>query len=140
MITRADGTQFFVHPGHSNRKIRVWTLDGHDPPIDPPKKGMGYSEGPGTFRGFLTTQQNKQLSFDPRKEPQEPQWRSQQMGPDAEAKTEPVENTGSSVEAEHAAAKKRAVAPEHREPAERTKEEESTEAGSSTVADLSSMD
>ena len=94
---------------------------------------MGYSEGPGTFRGFLTTQQDKQLRFDPMKEPQ---WRSQQMGPDAEAKTEPVENTGSSVEAVEPEHRE----PEHREPAERTKEEESTEAGSSTVTDLSNMD
>ena len=128
-----------MQPNYNTRKIRVWTVaDGHVPPVAPPKKGMGYSEGPGTFRGFLTTPRDKQLSFDPRKDPLEPQWRRQLSLPlpDAEAKTEPVENTGSSVEAVEPEHRE----PEHREPAERTKEEESTEAGSSTVTDLSNMD
>ena len=40
LITRKDGTQFFMHPDHKTRKIRVWTVaDGHVPPVAPPRRG-----------------------------------------------------------------------------------------------------
>ena len=68
-LTRPDGTGLRLHPQWSKRKVFVYPLDGHPNPVEPPRKGLGKTDGKGSFQRYLTLDLVKVLSFDAKKEP-----------------------------------------------------------------------
>ena len=53
VVTQKNGTQTRVHPSQKKKKGGVeWASMGDAPPSQPPRAGLGKSDGPGTFRSF----------------------------------------------------------------------------------------
>ena len=48
VVSRSDGSAVRLHPSWSNRRVKVFPVEGHELPVVP--QGLGKSEGPGTFR------------------------------------------------------------------------------------------
>ena len=70
VVSRSDGTALRLHPTWSNRKVQVFPVMGHDLPVMP--KGLGKSEGPGTFRRYLQQDMVKEVRFDAAKDLKQP--------------------------------------------------------------------
>ena len=61
VIWRADGSHLHMHPGWNS--LQIGCHEGAAPPAQVPAKGVGKSDGPGTFRRVVTEQYPKKLRF-----------------------------------------------------------------------------
>ena len=52
LLLRDDGSGIRLHPEWSSTKFRVCEVDPHSDPVPPPGKGLGKSDGPGTFARY----------------------------------------------------------------------------------------
>ena len=85
VIYRDDGSRIRLHPQWSTMKVETYTAAGHDEPVQPPAKGLGQSDGPGTFKYYKDTGCQMMLRFDASKVPP----RGTQANPKAVAKVKP---------------------------------------------------
>ena len=69
-MSRSDGTALRLHPSWSNRRVKVFLVEGHELPVMP--KGLGKSEGLGTFRRYLQQDMVKEVRFDAAKDLKQP--------------------------------------------------------------------
>ena len=81
VVQREDGTAMRLHPSWSMRKVEVFEAEGHVNAIAPPRRGLGRSDGPGTYKHFKTLATRNTLRFDHTKRPSivmafAPQWRT----------------------------------------------------------------
>ena len=60
-IERSDGSFIYLEPGWQGVKIDAW--EGAPPLVEPPRRGPGRSEGPGTFTRFERLQKNTDIRF-----------------------------------------------------------------------------
>ena len=72
LIVRDDGSRIRLHPNYKNTKVDVIESEGHSPALELPRRGVGASDGPGTFAYYKQVGVLKTLQFDPnkRKRPQ----------------------------------------------------------------------
>ena len=64
---RDDGTGIRVHPNWSNSKIETYNMVGHRDPVEPPMRGLGKSDGPGTYKHYKDLGNQRTLHFDCKK-------------------------------------------------------------------------
>ena len=69
VVQREDGTAMRIHPSWSTRKVEVFEAEGHVNEIAPPRRGLGRSDGPGTYKHFKTLATRNTLRFDHTKKP-----------------------------------------------------------------------
>ena len=69
VLIRDDSTGIRLHPSWGTTKVTTFELGGHTAPVEPPAKGLGKSDGPGTFQKYVKTGQTGLLRFDPAKKP-----------------------------------------------------------------------
>ena len=70
VVSRSDGTALRLHPSWSNRRVKVFPVEGHELPVIP--MGLGQSEGAGTFRRYLQQDMVKEVRFDSAKDLKRP--------------------------------------------------------------------
>ena len=70
VVFPSDGTALRLHPSWTNRRVKVFPVEGHELPVVP--KGLGKSEGPGTFRRYEKQDMVKELRFDAAKDFKQP--------------------------------------------------------------------
>ena len=51
VVSRSDGSAVRLHPSWSNRRVKVFPVEGHELLVIP--MGLGQSEGAGTFRRYV---------------------------------------------------------------------------------------
>ena len=51
VVERPDGTKWRFHPNQTKNRVEVASMD--EPPAQPPSRGRGLSDGPGTYRSLL---------------------------------------------------------------------------------------
>ena len=65
VILRADGTATRLHPDWAKTYIETFAPQGYEDPVMEPAKGLGKSDGPGTYRWYKEVIGNmKYLRFD----------------------------------------------------------------------------
>ena len=64
ILVRSDGSAVRLHPDWNKPKIPTFAVQGHDEPVEIPLKGLGKSDGKGTFRRYRTLGQEETLRFD----------------------------------------------------------------------------
>ena len=70
VIKRTDGTKIRLHPQWKGTDIQVFEpAEGTPEMVPAPAKGIGESDGPGTFQRFERAQTTGWLKFDPKKQP-----------------------------------------------------------------------
>jgi len=69
VIWRDDGTGIRLHPQWSTPKVETYEVDGHAPDVEIPWKGLGQSNGPGTYRSYVDSGNAHTIRFDPAKKP-----------------------------------------------------------------------
>ena len=60
ILRRSDGTAVRLHPEWSTHNIRTFAVEGHEE-TQIPRKGLGMSDGPGTYKHFKTVGQERKL-------------------------------------------------------------------------------
>jgi hypothetical protein len=63
VIHRSDGTGIRLHPNWSNTKVMTFEVAGHAAPVQPPRGGLGGTDGPGTFRRYREIANQQTLRF-----------------------------------------------------------------------------
>ena len=63
ILRRSDGTVVRLHPELSNPKIPTFAVEGHTEPVEIPRKGLGKSDGKGTFKYNKQVGQQETLRF-----------------------------------------------------------------------------
>ena len=77
LLLRDDGSGIRLHPEWSSTKFRVYELDPRSDPVPPPGKGLGKSDGPGTFARYKGVGVQTQGRFDASKGSHlPPRWRT----------------------------------------------------------------
>ena len=74
VLNRDDGTGIRLHPQWSDRSLETIELGGHAEPIEIPRKGLGKSDGRGTFKKFKALGMTGSVRFDPSKLPKGGKW------------------------------------------------------------------
>ena len=69
VLTRNDGSGIRLHPVWDQNKVESYRFDGHPEPVEPPRKGPGTTNGPGTYKMYKELAIDKMLRFDPYKRP-----------------------------------------------------------------------
>ena len=68
VLIRADGTGIRLHPQWSTTKIDTYPIQGYLEPVEPPSRGLGRSDGRGTYHWYKEVVGNsKTLRFDAKK-------------------------------------------------------------------------
>jgi hypothetical protein len=62
---RADDTGIRLGPGWSSPKIESYDIAGHTSPVEPPQRGVGKSDGHGTYKHYKDGGNQHTLRFDP---------------------------------------------------------------------------
>ena len=70
VIHRSDGSEIRLHPQWKTTKVETFRAEGHDEEVEPPRSGLGGTNGPGTNRGYLKVASQRTLRFHPSKKPQ----------------------------------------------------------------------
>ena len=70
VVSRSDGTALRLHPSWTNRRVKVFPVEGHELLVVP--QGLGKSEGPGTFTRYLKQDMVKEVRFDAARELKQP--------------------------------------------------------------------
>ena len=68
VLRRDDGTGVRLHPNWGDRKVSALDLAPHADTVEPPRKGIGRSDGPGTFRNYKDLGVQRTYRFDAAKE------------------------------------------------------------------------
>ena len=63
VLHRADGSGIRLHPNWSSTKVETFDIRGHEQQVEPPAKGKGKSDGPGTFRKYKEIGNQRTLRF-----------------------------------------------------------------------------
>ena len=66
IITRFDGTKIRLHPQRNEASVEAYSAEGPTEQAHLPKMGHA-TNGPGTFRKYVYTQNQRNLKFDPKK-------------------------------------------------------------------------
>ena len=74
VLHRDDGTGVRLHPHWSDRKVDAFDLLPHADTVQPPKAGLGQSDGAGTFRHYAGLGVQRKYRFDASKEKQGSAW------------------------------------------------------------------
>ena len=74
VLHRDDGTGVRLHPHWSDRKVDAFDLLPHADTVQPPKAGLGQSDGAGTFRHYAGLGVQCKYRFDASKEKQGSAW------------------------------------------------------------------
>ena len=69
VVHRADGSGIRIHPRYSHTKFEAYEVDTHTIQVQPPRKGLGKSDGKGTYRKYLKMGVLRMLRFDANKRP-----------------------------------------------------------------------
>ena len=69
VVIRADNTAVRLHPECSQTSLAAIEVDGvaGDEVMQPPKSGLGRSDGPGNFKAKIGVAREKKLRFDARR-------------------------------------------------------------------------
>ena len=54
VVHRADGTAIRLHPEWSKPRFPSFAAEGHGEVVQPPRAGLGRSDGRGTYRSYKT--------------------------------------------------------------------------------------
>jgi len=54
VVFREDGTGVRLHPQWSTTAVESFDVEGHSEPVETPQKGLGCSDGPGTYKHYKT--------------------------------------------------------------------------------------
>ena len=77
LLLRDDGSGIRLHPEWSSTKFRVYEFDPRSDPVPPPGKGLGKSDGHGTFARYKGVDMQTQGRFDASKGSHlPPKWRT----------------------------------------------------------------
>ena len=52
LLVRSDNSAVRLHPDWKTTNISVFAVEGHAEPVEPPQRGLGKSDGKGTFRKY----------------------------------------------------------------------------------------
>ena len=63
LLVRSDGSAVRLHPEWSKPQIPTFAVEGHTEPVEIPRKGLGKSDGRGTFRWYKNIGQQETLRF-----------------------------------------------------------------------------
>ena len=69
LLERADGSSIRLHPQWSTTVVETFAGEGHDTEVEPPARGPGTSDGPGTYRRFKNIGTQTKVRFDAKKRP-----------------------------------------------------------------------
>ena len=69
VLRRADGTGVRLHPQWTCKGVETSELEGPASPTEPPKNGLGKSDGRGTFRKYVSIAAAGHFKFDFKKVP-----------------------------------------------------------------------
>jgi len=67
VLERQDGSKIRIHPQWSSRTTEVFEGDGHSPAAQPPRAGLGGSDGRGTFARYKAQATSFCVFYDPQK-------------------------------------------------------------------------
>ena len=54
VVHRADGTAIRLHPEWSKPRFPSFAAEGHGEVVQPPRAGLGRSDGRGTYKSYTT--------------------------------------------------------------------------------------
>ena len=63
VVHRADGTAIRLHPEWSKPRFPSFAAEGHGEVVQPPRAGLGRSDGRGTYRSYKTLANQETLHF-----------------------------------------------------------------------------
>ena len=63
VLVRSDGSAVRLHPDWKTTNISVYVVEGHAEPVEPPQRGLGKSDGKGTFRKYKIVGEVDSLRF-----------------------------------------------------------------------------
>ena len=69
VLIRSDQSGVRLHPQWSTPKVESYAGEGHAQEVEIPQRGLGESDGPGTYKHFKTEGSQRTLRFDARKKP-----------------------------------------------------------------------
>ena len=69
VVLREDGSGIRLHPRWSETKIPTFAVAGHEVQVEPPRRGPGTSDGPGTYKKYKIIGDQMTLRFDANKRP-----------------------------------------------------------------------
>ena len=69
VVHRGDGTAMRLRPQWSTRKVEIFEAEGHVNAIAPPRRGLGRSDGLGTYKYFKALGTSGSVRFDHTKKP-----------------------------------------------------------------------
>ena len=67
VFERDDGTALRLHPQRSTTQVETYEVEGHAQPVQVPRRGLGTSDGRGTYRRYVREHTRASLKFDARK-------------------------------------------------------------------------
>jgi hypothetical protein len=67
VLHRKDGSAFRFHPQWKAKKVETFPHEAHTRLVEPPSKGLGKSDGPGTYKFYKELDSACALKFDPQK-------------------------------------------------------------------------
>ena len=67
VLHRDDGSAIRLHPQWSNTKVETYSVEGHAVDVEPPQRGLGASDGRGTYKFYKTRGSAELLRFDGKK-------------------------------------------------------------------------
>ena len=70
LLVRENGSSIRLHPNWNDRKVKTYKREGHTTEVEPPARGLGQSDGPGTFKHYREIGNERTLRFDAQKRPQ----------------------------------------------------------------------
>ena len=63
VLMRSDGSALRLHPQWNTTKVETYAVEGHETPVQIPKRSLGGSDGPGTYRYYKELGNQKTLRF-----------------------------------------------------------------------------
>ena len=67
VVHRADGTAIRLHPEWSQPRFPSFAEEGHGEVVQPPRAGLGRSDGRGTYKIYKTLANQETLRFETRR-------------------------------------------------------------------------
>lgn len=67
LLEREDGSSIRLHPQWSTTVVETYAGAGHETEVEPPVRGLGESDGPGTYKHYKEVGTEQKLRFDARK-------------------------------------------------------------------------
>ena len=69
LLVRADGSSVRLHPQWSTTAVETFAGEGHQDEVEPPARGLGESDGRGTYKHYKEVGTQRKLKFDGLKRP-----------------------------------------------------------------------